>query len=76
MHRLPTKAQIWARYRNGKKFLLLGLSQQLLSMSLDLVYTREEQKHLAKAHTHIKAVLLNWKARNVRSKEIFISALK
>ena len=64
-----TKAQKWARDRNGAKFLLKGITSNLKGVSMRTSLLTTEKAEIRRAILFINETLGSWKVRNVLSKK-------
>ena len=71
-----TKAQKWARERNGVKFVLLGIKKNLINLSEKTCLLATEKKELKRAVLFLNETLGSWKLRNGLSKKKFIEGGK
>ncbi len=71
-----TKAQKWARERNGAKFLLKGIAANLKSISMRTSLLTTERSKVRRAVLLINEILGSWKGRNTLSKKKFMEGNK
>ena len=67
-----TKAQKWARERNGIKFILGGIVKNLKNLSFKPCLLTTEKAELRRAILFLNETIGSWKARNGLSKKKFM----
>lgn len=67
-----TKAQKWARERNGIKFVLSGITENLKTQSFKSCLLTTEKAELRRAVILLNETMGCWKARNELSKKKFM----
>jgi len=71
-----TKAQEWARQRNGIKFRLAGVRENLRMMTISNVILSTEKKEMKRAILFLDEVIGSWRTRNGMSKKKFMEGGK
>ena len=67
-----TKAHKWARERNGTKWRLLGIKQNLKGMSVNKSLTISERVQLDLALNNIGSIIHEWKDHNREAKANYL----
>lgn len=71
-----TKAQQWARERNGIKFILRGIVENLKTQSFKSCLLTTEKAELRRAVIFLNETIGSWKGRNSLSKKKFMGESK
>jgi len=70
-----TKAQEWARKRNGAKWRIKGINENLRNLSMESSLLTTERAELRRAVLFITQSLNNWEERNSLSKKKFMEGV-